>query len=387
MLYCATLLASLLAGSALAYNDGLESKLTNLVRQRRQDGTDPTQPVGTNPISKFETQYLGQQNPNNSCSHRDLGFTGELQGKWYAVYGDTLWCAPGVTDPSADPDGFHGLVRDAVSLMTDDPLVVADMHLNDDTPVRHQLQFVPFNADWGEENTYGFGGTSLFETADGAGGVFYLVNANDDGLKGAGVAKVELINGEPTVTQRFGDNGYWWPSNNTPRYGDVAAFRDPRSEYVYAWGGAPTSVADSTTDAQYVYLLRVKAADAYDLDRYEYWWGPDSGWKTGQPLTEFGARTAVAWLIGQGQIVWSEFYECYIFVHLSPGGSDVLLRTATLLEGPWTPDVKVFTATPIDGGLTYAGVAHPYLDPSGQTLTISYTNNNHIEVLKVTFSR
>ncbi|OTB10067.1 hypothetical protein K445DRAFT_78519 [Daldinia sp. EC12] len=312
-------------------------------------------------------------------------FTGELQGKWYAVYGDTLWCASGVTDPASDSDGFHGMVRDAVSLMTDDPLVVVDMHLNDDTPVRHQLQFVPFNTAWGEDNTYGFGGTSLFETADGAGGLFYLVNANDAGLKGAGVAKVALVNGEPTVTQRFGDNGYWWPSGSTPRYGDVAAFQDPRSEYVYAWGGAPTSVTDSI-GAQYVYLLRVKAADVYDLDRYEYWWGPD-GWKTGQPLTEFGAQRAVAWFIGQGQIVWSEFYECYIFVHLSPGGSDVLLRTATSLEGPWTPDVKVYTATPIDGGLTYAGVAHPYLDPSGQTLTISYTNNNHIEVLKVTFSK
>lgn len=68
-----------------------------------------------------------------------------------------------------------------------------------------------------------------------------------------------------------------------------------------------------------------------------------------------------------------------------PGGSDVLLRTATSLQGPWTPDVKVFTATPMDDGLTYAGVAHPYLDPSGQTLTISYTNNNHIEVFKLSF--
>lgn len=131
MLYYVTLLASLLAGSTLANKNEFDSKSTSSVRQRQQDGTDPTQPVGTNPISKFETQYLGQQNPNNSCSHRDLGFTGEIQGKWYAVYGDTLWCASGVTDPSTDPDGFHGLVRDAVSLMTDDPLVVVDMHLND----------------------------------------------------------------------------------------------------------------------------------------------------------------------------------------------------------------------------------------------------------------
>lgn len=166
-------LASLLASLAFV-NGGVA--LPNFVEQRKQTGGgDNTQPVGTNPISKFETKYLGQQNANNSCSHRDLGFTGQLQGKWYAIFGDTLWCSPGVADPSKDPEGFHGLVRDSVSLMTDDLLVVQDMHLNADSPVRHQLQFVPFNADWDEKNTFGFGGTSLVETADGAGAVYYLV--------------------------------------------------------------------------------------------------------------------------------------------------------------------------------------------------------------------
>ncbi|KAI2633101.1 hypothetical protein GGS26DRAFT_66829 [Hypomontagnella submonticulosa] len=374
------LIAPLLASPALAIANAQGNPLTRL---RRQD--DPTQPVGSSPITTFLTAYLGRQNANNSCSHRDLGFTGELQGKWYAVFGDTLWCSPSVTDPEQDPEGFHGMVRDSVSLMTENPLVVKDLHLNSDKPVAHQLQFVPFNEAWGETNLYGFGGTSLVETANGAGAVFYLVNANEAGLKGAGVAKVELVSGDPTVTQRFGDHGYWWVANTTPRYGDVAAFRDPQSNYIYAWGGAPTSVIDYF-GAQYVYLLRVQAANAYDLNSYEYWWGKAAGgWKKGQPLTEFKAQTAVAWNTGQGQIVWSEFFKCYIFVHLGPGSGDVLLRTATTLEGPWTPDVKVFTATPIDGGLTYAGVAHPYLDSSGRNLTISYTNNNRIEVVRVTF--
>ncbi|KAI0173493.1 hypothetical protein GGR52DRAFT_543230 [Hypoxylon sp. FL1284] len=354
--------------------------------QRRQTGGDNTQPAGTNPIARFATAYLGQQRPNNSCSHRDLGFAGALRGRWYAVFGDTLWCAPGVADPDADPAGFHGLVRDAVSLLTDDPLVVEDLHLNDDSPVAHPLQFVPFNASWNETNTFGFGGTSLVETADGAGAVYYLVNEDDNTLRGAGIAKVELVDDEPTVTERFGSDGYWWPAPSTPRYGDVAAFRDPRSAYVYAWGGAPTSITDPT-DAQYVYLARVAAADAYDLARYEYWWGPDQGWLLARPHTEFGPTTATVWGTGQGQFVWSDFFGCYIFVHLGPGSGDVLLRTATALEGPWTPDVKVYTATPIDDGLVYAGVAHPYLDTTGQTLTISYTNNNHIEVIRVTFSK
>ncbi|KAI1101741.1 hypothetical protein F4804DRAFT_354244 [Jackrogersella minutella] len=368
------LLASVLAGQGLAGKDS--GTFASGFSKQRRDG-DPTQPVGTNPIVKFQTQYLGQQTANNSCSHRDLGFAGELQGKWYSVFGDTLWCAEPLTDPGEDDTSqFHGMVRDSLSLLTGDPLVVVDLHLNNDSPVRHQTQFVPFDAAWGEDNTYGFGGTSLFETTNGDGGIFYLVNANAGGLKGAGVAKVSLVNGEPTVTQRLGSSaGYWWPAQIYPHYGDKAAFRDPRSPYVYAWGGAPSSVTDAG-DAQYIYLLRVDAADAYDLDKYEYWWGAaGGGWKTGQPLTVSGKEYAVMWGVGQGQVVWS------------PGGYDVLLRTATALEGPWTPDVKVYTATPIDGGMTYAGVAYPYLDTSGRTLTISFTNDNHIEVIKVTFSK
>jgi hypothetical protein len=64
----------------------------------------------------------------------------------------------------------------------------------------------------------------------------------------------------------------------------------------------------------------------------------------------------------------------------------VAIRTAPKPEGPWSADVAVYTPTPIDGGFTYAPGVHPYLDASGDTPTISYTNNNHIEVIKVTFS-
>ncbi|KAI1744697.1 hypothetical protein F4680DRAFT_405760 [Xylaria scruposa] len=363
-------LASLLAAGALG---------TPLERR------DDTQPVGTNPIKISRTDFLGEQKSSNSCAGRDLGFTGQLGGKWYGVYGDTNWCAQGVTDPDKNPAGFHGIVRDTVALMGNNPLSIQDYHLNGDTPVAHPLQFIPFNSAWGETNLYGFGGTSICESTSGVGAVYYLVNANDAGLKGAGVAKVQIVNGQPTVTQRFGNSGWWWQSSNTPRYGDVAALKDPKSNYIYIWGGAPTSVS-SFPDNQYVYMARVNAADAFDLTKYQYWWGRSQGWKS-NVLTTFTSDTAVFWGVGQGQIVWSDYYQTYIFVHLS--GNNVVLRTATSLQGPWTPDVTVYTATPLaTGAYVYAGVAHPYLDTTGQTLTISYTNNAAtIQVIKVMFSK
>lgn len=68
-----------------------------------------------------------------------------------------------------------------------------------------------------------------------------------------------------------------------------------------------------------------------------------------------------------------------------PDGPKVALRTAAKLEGPWSEDREVFEAEPIDGGFVYAGVAYPFLDETGKTLTIAYTNNNHIQVIRVTF--
>jgi len=148
-----------------------------IARSINPRGIDNTQPVGTNPILKFSTQFLGNQTADNSCSHRDLGFTGHIADVWYAIYGDTQWCAPGVTDPFQDQLGFFGMVRGSVSQLTSNPLKVYDLHLNHDSPVPHQQQLIPFNSSWGEDKTYGFGGTSLVETdsATVMGAIFYLV--------------------------------------------------------------------------------------------------------------------------------------------------------------------------------------------------------------------
>lgn len=111
---------------------------------------DNTKTTGINPIVLESVQVLGRQVARNSATHRDLGFTGKLGKNWYAVWADTLWCDHGVTDAEQDTPGFHGVVRSSISLMTDDPLTVIDLHLNDDDPVPHPLSFFPHNPDWNE---------------------------------------------------------------------------------------------------------------------------------------------------------------------------------------------------------------------------------------------
>ncbi|KOS22104.1 hypothetical protein ESCO_001905 [Escovopsis weberi] len=346
------------------------------------DGTDNTQPAGENPIGKFSVQYLGEQRSSNSASRRDLGFAGQIGGRWYAVYGDTLWCASGVSDPDRDAAGFHGMVRNSVSALTDDPLLVHDLHLNDDVPVPHQKQFTPFREEWGETNLFGFGGTGIVETdrESATGAVYYLINDHED-YRHAGVARVRVIDGAPTVTERLGDQGWWWDCSATAKYGDVAVYRDVHSDFIYIWGSPPKHVT-AWPQNMYVYQARVRASDAFELEKYEYWWGRERGWRR-EVLAEHNSDTAVMWGVGQGQVVYSNYFGCYLYVHLN--GPSVALRTAPTPGGPWSADREIFTATSIDGGFVYAGVAYPYLDESGRTLTIGYTNNNHIQVIKVTF--
>ena len=182
--------------------------------------------------------------------------------------------------------------------------------------------------------------------------------------------------GTPTVTQRYGDSGWWWDANSNPHYGDVAAYQDEKSSYIYILGNPPNGESDS-----YVYQARVNAADAFDMTQYEYWWGRDQGWKS-DVLTTFNSETAVMWGVGQGQMMWNDHFQTYLYVHM--GGGAVQIRTAPSPEGPWTADQMVYQDSD-NGGYIYSGVAYPYLDTSGQTLTVAWTNNNQIRVAKISF--
>ncbi|KAL3963177.1 hypothetical protein ACCO45_000181, partial [Purpureocillium lilacinum] len=278
------------------------------VRLRHINDSRQHAACGENPIRGFTVDYLGEQLANNSCSHRDLGFAGSIAGQWFAVYGDTLWAAPGVRHPADDVDGFHGMVRNSVSRLGPDPLVVHDLNLNER---QRQNQFAQWKEEWGETNTTGFGGTSIVETDPQAGRSCLLprpnaqLKNNNEDYTHAGIAKVRLENGTP-VAERLGKG--WWDTSENAKYGDIAAYRDVNSDYIYALGHPPKQFDGKFIESQYVYQARVKANQAFDLKKYEYWWGRQQGWKRDR-LTSFTPETAVMWGVGQGQIVYSNYFQ------------------------------------------------------------------------------
>lgn len=114
------------------------------------------------------------------------------------------------------------------------------------------------------------------------------------------------------MIERLGANGWWWDTNKTAKWGDTCAYRDERGEYIYLLGNPPQGQKGAA--AQYIYQARVKATEAFDLSRYEYWWGRQRGWRS-ELLDTFNAETAVMWGAGQGSMVYSNFYNYYFYVH------------------------------------------------------------------------
>lgn len=122
----------------------------------------------------------------------------------------------------------------------------------------------------------------------------------------------------------MGDQGWWWNGDTTPKYGDVAAYQDVHSDWIYILGNPPNYIT-TWPEKCYIYQARVRRAHAFDLDKYEYWWGRAEGWKS-EVLTRFDPETAVMWGAGQGQMVYSEYFRTYVYIHLSKYRSVALLK-------------------------------------------------------------
>jgi len=105
----------------------------------------------------------------------------------------------------------------------------------------------------------------------------------------------------PNVT-RLGQ--YWWDGETEPWYGDVGAIRT--NGYIYAYGHAK--------DSPWVYLTRVRWQEATDMNCYEYWNG--ATWQVERLQTkDIGEKESIFWQINQGQVVYSAYYQCYLFVY------------------------------------------------------------------------
>ena len=254
------------------------------------------------PITVAQVAFLGDVRSENTYVVCDLGFAGQIDAYVLLSYGDTLY-----TDSNYSATPFRGMVSDSIALATHDPLKVLDVNLNDDG---YPTQFCPIMTDMGEDPTEcALGITNVVETYPGQGIIYYLLNHRPNGtnnLLGAGVATITL---DTTVypplpnIQRANQSQYLWDGSCEPWFGDVGAIR--YNDYIYAYGHAQ--------DIAWVYLARVPWQDATDVTCYEYWNG--DGWQSERLNYGVGEKESVFWAVNQGQVVWNDYYGCFLFVY------------------------------------------------------------------------
>jgi len=174
---------------------------------------------------------------------------------------------------------------------------------------------------------------------------------------------------------------YWWDANLEPWYGDICALRHQGYVYAYGHGG-------QASQNPWVYVARARLDEATVLGAYEYWNG--DGWQSERLMTaQLSEKESVFWQINQGQVVWSAWLGCFVFVYCDNWmNNKVLMKTAQKPEGPWseTP-VELYQATPVtEGGAIYAAVPHDYFDKTGRTLVVTFTNHpNRVQAVMVRF--
>ena len=275
-------------------------------------------------ISVASAALLGSVRSATTHVNRDLGFQGQLGKYVLLTYGDTMYSDGNYSDH------WRGMTSDSVAFATHDPLVVFDTDLNENGYPR---QFCPVIKHFGEDPAEcALGITNVVEMEPGQGALicaivtkcsntftgvlYFLLNHRPGGvnnLKGAGVATVSLdsdVYPPVPIVKRLGQ--WWWDGETEPWYGDVGAIRT--NGYIYAYGHAK--------DNPWVYVARVDWSKATDLSAYEYWNG--NTWQRERLHTkDLGEKESVFWQINQGQVIWSNYHKCYLFVYC--GKFDALL--------------------------------------------------------------
>jgi hypothetical protein len=326
--------------------------------------------------------YLGRLAYDDEDIVRDLGYSGVVNGQIVWTFGDTL-----VANGSG---GFSFVASDSAALgELSDPLRVHDKRLDaNGWPV----EWIPLNAAElaaGGLSQFAMGGTNVVEYAPNQGLVWFLKNQRGGGaddIVGAGVATV-TADGNGALATRSHDT--LWTADE-PFWGDIGVTYNALDEHVYVFGHGPTSLGLKAN----VYLARVAATEATNVDAYAYWDQSTSAWtdqRFGNGANGTLAITSAQAIFtfashGQSNAFWSNHYDTWMFVYGADWpNSDIYVSTAPELQGPWTNGVSIGTTCPTGscGDLRYCIAPHPEFDPTGKTLLVTWTDANIIHAVQL----
>ena len=109
------------------------------------------------------------------------------------------------------------------------------------------------------------------------------------------------------------------------------------------------------------YVSRVPEGSVQDLTKYEYWskpwWNPwgSGSWVKNNPS---GASAVISAPVSEMSVAYNDYLKKYVALYCN-GSNNVVMRTASAPQGPWSSAQTLVTATQIPGGL-YAPFIHPW---------------------------
>jgi hypothetical protein len=123
------------------------------------------------------------------------------------------------------------------------------------------------------------------------------------------------------------------------------------------------------------FLLRLPAGTSGDLSALEWWCGEGRGW---QPQVALQSRPDPIFEDAATEFSVHRDPATGSYIQLQSQGfpaSDVSVRTAARLTGPWTPLRKLYRPpqSNLPGLMVYAAKAHPELE--GAPLLVTYATN------------
>jgi len=333
-------------------------------------------------LSIVSMQDLGALPTNSEILGRDGGYSALFQGKSVWLYGDTFLASPNADDFTLISDSWSyasDLTAQSGISGFQEPLdsAGAPAMLLPETPTEqafnlahnvNNCQQQPCGARWAL-----WPESIAVDAATGHALVFYmLLSALPGGFNfqsvGSSVATWQSLQQQP---QRPTINPPVVPAHpdllfnqNEPSFGSASLISNGML-YVYGCGNPADSLDKSC------WLGRVIPANVLDRSAWSYYAG-NGNWSS-----QISDATPV--FVGNNilSVSWNNYLQQYIAVYSAPFSQNVMIRTASNPEGPWSLAVTAFTAMPpAQGGNVYDAHAHSEYDANGgQTIYVSYSRS------------
>lgn len=171
-------------------------------------------------------------------------------------------------------------------------------------------------------------------------------------------------------------------TQNEPGFGS-AAFVGNGTLYVYGCG-IPTSGSDKGCR-----LGKVDPSSAQDRSMWTFYagngvWSP----KVSDAISVFNGGPGIL------SVSWNSFLQRYVAVYSAVFSQNVIIRTSSEPEGPWSGETVAFVAMMPSSGNVYDAHAHPEYDLNGgQTIFVSYSRatpapfSSEVRLVSVTLQR